>query len=156
MKFLKAAERVKLVPPTTHMLGQGGIPGLKAAFVSTLPLLQFFLQRFVSVESHRTVWDTFCDANCIAKMCQMAFSSQRYDSICFANYFARDNMRKSALRKRVRRLEQIANCFASQNMRRSMRFFLPVVLWGQNKRYKRKITAAENDNGPGAWQGASF
>ncbi|CAK9264116.1 unnamed protein product [Sphagnum jensenii] len=32
LKFLKAAERVKLVPPTTHMLGQGGIPGLKAAF----------------------------------------------------------------------------------------------------------------------------
>ncbi len=42
LKFLKAAERVKLVPPTTHRLGQGGIPGLKAAFVSTLPLLQFF------------------------------------------------------------------------------------------------------------------
>ncbi len=42
LKFLKAAERVKLVPPTTHRLRQGGIPGLKAAFVSTLPLLQFF------------------------------------------------------------------------------------------------------------------
>ncbi len=113
LKFLKATERVKLVPPTTHRLGEGGIPGLKATFVSTLPLLHFFLQRFVSVESHRTVWDTFCDANCIAKMCQMAFSSQRYDVICFANCFARYSMRKSALRKRVRRLEQIANCFAS-------------------------------------------
>ncbi|CAM6034102.1 unnamed protein product [Sphagnum compactum] len=32
LKFLKAAERVKLVPPTTHRLGQGGIPGLKVAF----------------------------------------------------------------------------------------------------------------------------
>ncbi|CAK9220951.1 unnamed protein product [Sphagnum troendelagicum] len=32
LKFLKVAERVKLVPPTTHKLGQGGIPGLKAAF----------------------------------------------------------------------------------------------------------------------------
>ncbi|KAH8951571.1 hypothetical protein BDL97_09G034800 [Sphagnum fallax] len=32
LKFLKAAEQVKLVPPTTHRLGQGGIPGLKAAF----------------------------------------------------------------------------------------------------------------------------
>jgi hypothetical protein len=42
LKFLKAAERVKLVPPTTHRLGQGGIPGLKAAFVSTLPTLHFF------------------------------------------------------------------------------------------------------------------
>jgi hypothetical protein len=42
LKFLKAAERVKLVPPTTHRLGQGGIPGLKAAFVSTFPLLHFF------------------------------------------------------------------------------------------------------------------
>jgi hypothetical protein len=42
LKFLKAAERVKLVPPTTHRLGQGGIPGLKAAFVSTLPFLHFF------------------------------------------------------------------------------------------------------------------
>jgi hypothetical protein len=42
LKFLKAAERVKLVPNTTHMLGQGGIPGLKATFVITLPLLHFF------------------------------------------------------------------------------------------------------------------
>jgi len=42
LKFLKAAERVKLVPNTTHRLGQGGIPSLKAAFVSTLPLLHFF------------------------------------------------------------------------------------------------------------------
>ncbi len=42
LKFLKVAERVKLVPPTTHRLGQGGIPSLKAAFVSTLPLLHFF------------------------------------------------------------------------------------------------------------------
>jgi hypothetical protein len=42
LKFLKAAERVKLVPPTTHRLGKGGIPGLKAAFVSTLPLLLSF------------------------------------------------------------------------------------------------------------------
>jgi hypothetical protein len=42
LKFLKATERVKLVPNTTHRLGQGGIPGLKATFVSTLPLLHFF------------------------------------------------------------------------------------------------------------------
>jgi hypothetical protein len=42
MKFLKAAEQVKLVPNTTHRLGQGGIPGFKTAFVSTLPLLHFF------------------------------------------------------------------------------------------------------------------
>jgi hypothetical protein len=42
LKFLKAAKRVKLVPNTTHRLGQDGIPGLKAAFVSSLPLLHFF------------------------------------------------------------------------------------------------------------------
>jgi hypothetical protein len=42
LKFLKAAERMKLVPNTTHRLGQGGIPGLKATFVNTLPLLHFF------------------------------------------------------------------------------------------------------------------
>jgi len=42
LKFLKAAEQMKLVPPTTHRLGQGGIPGLKATFVSTFPLLHFF------------------------------------------------------------------------------------------------------------------
>ncbi len=42
LKFLKAAERVKLVPSTTHRLGQGGIPDLKATFVNTLPLLHFF------------------------------------------------------------------------------------------------------------------
>jgi predicted RNA-binding Zn ribbon-like protein len=44
-KFLKAVERVKLVPNTTHRLGQGGIPGPKAAFVSSLPLLHFFLAK---------------------------------------------------------------------------------------------------------------
>jgi hypothetical protein len=59
LKFLKAVERVKLVPPTTHRLGQGGIPGFKVAYLSILPLLHFFLQGFVSVESHRNVWDTF-------------------------------------------------------------------------------------------------
>jgi hypothetical protein len=45
LKFFKAVERMKLVPNTTHRLGQGGIPGLKAAFVSTLPLLHFFLTK---------------------------------------------------------------------------------------------------------------
>jgi hypothetical protein len=59
-----------------------------------------------------------CDVNCIAKIGQMAFVSQRYDVICFANCFASYSMRKFALRKRGRRLEQIANCFASYNMRR--------------------------------------
>ncbi len=43
LKFVKVAERVKMVPNTTHRLGQGGIPSLKATFVSTLnPLLHFF------------------------------------------------------------------------------------------------------------------
>jgi hypothetical protein len=42
LKFLKAVERVKLVPNTTYKLGQGGIPGLKVIFVNTLPLLHFF------------------------------------------------------------------------------------------------------------------
>jgi hypothetical protein len=42
LKFFKAAERVKLVPNTTHRLRQGGIPGLKAAFVSTFLFLHFF------------------------------------------------------------------------------------------------------------------
>ncbi len=69
LKFLKAAERVKLVPNTTHRLGQGGIPDLKATFVSTFPLLHFFPTKIriklmlsfcrVSVESNKTVFDTF-------------------------------------------------------------------------------------------------
>ncbi len=42
LKFPKATERMKLVPPATHRLGQGDIPGRKTAFVSTLPLLHFF------------------------------------------------------------------------------------------------------------------
>jgi hypothetical protein len=46
LKFLKVAERVKLVPSTTHRLGQGGIPGLKVAFVSILLLLHFFTTIF--------------------------------------------------------------------------------------------------------------
>ncbi len=93
LKFLNAAERVKLVPNTTHRLGQGGIPGLKAAFVSTLPL-----------QSNRTICDTFamiplrylCDAHCIAKIGIWRFGvlgcDSRYDWICFANYFASFSM----------------------------------------------------------------
>ncbi len=48
LKFFKAAERVKQVPNTTHRLGQGGIPDLKVAFVSTLAPSppNPFLQRF--------------------------------------------------------------------------------------------------------------
>jgi len=45
-------------------------------------------------------------------------------------------MRRSALRKSGRRLEQILYAF-----------FLLVVLWGQYKRYKRKIIAAEMNMG---------
>ncbi len=69
LTFLKAAERVKLVPNTTHRLGQGGIPGLKAAFVNTLSLFHFFPTKIriklmlsfcrVFVESNKTVFDTF-------------------------------------------------------------------------------------------------
>ncbi len=137
LKFLKAAERVKLVPNTTHRLGQGGIPGLKATFVSTLPL-----------QSNRTICDTFamiplrylCDANCIAKIGIWRFGvlgcNSRYDWICFTNCFASFNMRRSALRKSGPRLEYILNAF-----------FLLVVLWGQYKRYKRKITAAKMNMG---------
>ncbi len=53
LKFLKAAKRVKLVPNTTHRLGQGGIPGLKAAFVSTplsFPFLSYKDSNKVNVE----------------------------------------------------------------------------------------------------------
>ncbi len=93
LKFLKAAERVKLVPNTTHRLGQGGIPGLKAAFVSTLPL-----------QSNRTIYDTFamiplqylCNVNCIAKIGIWRFGvlgcDSRYNWICFANCFASFSM----------------------------------------------------------------
>jgi len=45
-------------------------------------------------------------------------------------------MRRSELRKSGRRLEYILYAF-----------FLLIVLWGQYKRYKRKITAAEMNMG---------
>jgi hypothetical protein len=77
LKFLKAAKRVKLVPNTTHMLGQGGIPGLKAAFVSTLPLLHFFPTKIrIKLSFCRVKLDFLrylCDANCITKIGQMVF-----------------------------------------------------------------------------------
>jgi hypothetical protein len=162
-----------------------------------------------------------CDANCIAKIGQMAFVSQRYDAICFANCFAKVrcylfrkllrkgtmlfvsqivsqrydaicfancfasySMRKSALRKRGRRLEQITNCVASYNMRRSalrkrgrrleqianffasynmQRFALRIYaflltccfMWTIQE-VQEENHNCRNDNGPGAWQGASF
>jgi len=79
LKFFKAAERVKLVPNTTHRLGQGGIPGLKATFVSTLPLLHFFLAKIrikLMLSFCRIKYDYLqylCNAYCIAKIGQMAF-----------------------------------------------------------------------------------
>src|SRR5450759_3391793 len=42
-KFIKATERVALTPNSTHKLGQGGLPGLKSAFVSS-PLSPKLLQ----------------------------------------------------------------------------------------------------------------
>ncbi len=125
-----------------------------------------------------------CDANCIAKIGQMAFVSQRYNVICFANCFVSYSMRKSALCKRGRRLKQIANCFASYNIRRSalrkrgrrlkqianffvsynMRrsafriyvFLLTCCFMGIVQEVQEEDHNCRNDNGPGAWQGASF
>jgi hypothetical protein len=123
LKFLKAAERVKMVPNTTHRLGQGGIPGLKAAFVSTLnPFLHFFptkthmLVSFcpVKLDFLRYLCDAIplrylCDANCIAKTCIWSFGllgcDSRCDAICFASCFVSVSMRRSALRKSGQRLE---------------------------------------------------
>ncbi|CAK9869661.1 unnamed protein product [Sphagnum jensenii] len=110
LKFLQAAERVKIVPNTTHRLGQGGIPGLKAAFISTLnPLLHFFpAKTHMLVSFYPVKLDCLrylCDANCIAKTSIWSFSllgcDSRYDAICFASV----SMRRSALRKSGRRLE---------------------------------------------------
>ncbi len=132
LKFLKAAERVKMVPNTTHRLGQGGIPGLKVAFISTLnPLLHFFLAKthmFVSfcpvkLDFLRYLCDAItlrylcnaitlqylCDANCIAKTGIWSFGllgcNSRCDAICFVICFASVSMQSSALRKSGRRLE---------------------------------------------------
>ncbi len=77
LKFLKAIERVKVVPNTTHRLGQGGILDLKATFVSTLPLLHFFPAKIrIKLSFCQVKYDFLrylCDANCIAKIGQMAF-----------------------------------------------------------------------------------
>ncbi len=65
LKFLKAVERVKTVPNTTHRLGQGGIPGLKAAFVSTLnPLLHFF-----PAKTHMLVSFCLVKLDCLRYLC---------------------------------------------------------------------------------------
>ncbi len=122
LKFLKAAERVKLVPNTTHRLGQGGIPGLKAAFVSTLDPSPPFLSckdshacEFLS--SHlfclRCLCDAIplrylCDANCITKIGiwhfgVLAFWVAIVDTMGFVSQSF--NMRRSALRKSGQRLE---------------------------------------------------
>jgi hypothetical protein len=123
LKFLKAAERMKMVPNTTHTLGQGGIPGLKAAFVSTLnPLLHFFpakthmLVNFcpVKLDFLRYLCDVIplrylYDANCIAKIGIWSFGllgcDSRCEAICFASCFASFSMQRSAFRKNGRRLE---------------------------------------------------
>ncbi len=119
LKFLKAAERVKMVPNTTHRLGQGGIPGLKATFVSTLnPLLHFFPAKIHMLVSFYPVkldcLRYLCDANPLR--CELhrkdsiwSFGllgcDSRYDAICFASCFVSVIMRRFALRKSGRRLE---------------------------------------------------
>ncbi len=94
------------------------------------------------------------DANCIAKIGQMAFVSQMYDVICFANYFASCSMRRSTLRKRGRRLEQIANCFASYNMQRftlrKYAFLLTCCIMGTVQEVQEEDHSYRNDNGRGA------
>jgi hypothetical protein len=114
LKFLKAAERVKMVPNTTHKLGQGGIPSLKATFVSTLnPLLHFFPAKTHMLVSFCLVKLDFlrylCDVNCIAKTGIWSFGllgcDSRCDAICFASCFASVSMRRYAPRKSGRRLE---------------------------------------------------
>jgi hypothetical protein len=123
LKFLKAAEWVKMVPNTTHRLGQGGIPGLKATFVSTLnPLLHFFLAKTHMLVSFCRIkldclwylcdaipFRYLCDANCIAKTGIWSFGllgcDSRYDVICFASCFASVNMQRSVLCKSGWRLE---------------------------------------------------
>ncbi len=152
LKFLKAAEQVKLVPNTTHKLGQGGIPGLKAAFVNTLPLLHFFPAKIhmlvsfllsqIGLFAIPLQW-YLCDTFAMRIASQRGIwrfgilgCDSRYDGICFANCFTSFSMWRSALRKNGRRFEYILNAF-----------FLPVVLWGQYKRYKKKITVAEMNMG---------
>jgi hypothetical protein len=69
-------------------------------------------------------------------------------------------MRKSALRKIVRRFEQIAKFFASQNMQRftlrKYAFFLTCCFMGTVQEVQEEDHSCKNDNGPGAWQGTSF
>jgi hypothetical protein len=114
LKFLKATEQVKMVPNTTHRLGQGGLPGLKAAFVSTLnSLLHFFPAKTHMLVSFCPVKLDFLqylyDANCIAKTGIWSFGllgcDSRCDAICFASCFASVSMRRFALRKSGWRLE---------------------------------------------------
>jgi len=123
LKFLKATERVKMVPNTTHRLGQGGIPGLKVTFVSTLnPLLHFFPAKthmlvsfcLVKLDFLRYLCDAIplrylCDVNCIAKTSIWSFGlmgcDSRCDAICFTSCFASVSMRRSTLRKNGRRFE---------------------------------------------------
>jgi len=117
LKFLKVAERVKLVPNTTHKLGQGGIPGLKAAFVSTLTPSPPFLSCKDShvceiLSSHllclRYLCDAIplrylCDANCIAKIGIWRFRVAIVDTMGLV--LQSFSMRRSALRKSGRRFE---------------------------------------------------
>jgi hypothetical protein len=108
LKFLKAAERVKLVPNTTHRLGQGGIPGFKAAFVSTLAPSPPFLSCKDShaceiLSSHLLCLRYLCDANCIAKIGIWRFRVAMVDTMGLVSQSF--SMRRSALRKSGRRLE---------------------------------------------------
>jgi hypothetical protein len=69
---------------------------------------------------------------------QTASQDTLCESLRFAKEFVDLNKSQTALQIKICK----GLCFAN------MRFFLPIVLWGQY--------SCRNDNGPGAWQGASF
>jgi hypothetical protein len=72
LKFLKAAERVKSLSNTIHRLSQGGIAGLKAAFVST------FCRFHVEISKVRTIAFVCQSSTLIAIPFEMKFALQHY------------------------------------------------------------------------------
>jgi len=137
LKFFKAAERMKMIPNTTHRLGQGGIPGLKAAFISTLnPLLHFF-----PAKTHMLV--SFCPV-------KLDFLRYLCDAIVDAKQFVSQTASQVSVCKGLRFAKVVGD------LNKFFMFFFTCYIMGTVQEVQEEDHSCKNEYGPGAWQGASF
>jgi hypothetical protein len=146
-----------MVPNTTHMLGQGGIPDLKAAFVSTLnPLLHFFLAKTHMLVSFCPVKLDFLRYLCDTFAMRIASQRQVYGVLAFWVAIV-DAMRfVSQAASQVLVCEGLRFAKVVEDLNKFFMRFFTYCIMGTVQEVQEEDHNYINEYGPGAWQGASF